>query len=63
MLEPAHSSALACMAAGGARAAAEETANHRLPRRRYGLGRKPMGRRLCAAAARTQLYRRPNRCD
>jgi len=39
----------ACAAAGG------EIADHRLSRLGLGLGRTPMGDRLCAAAARTRL--------
>ena len=51
------------MAARGARAAAGEAADHRVPGRGHAFGLEPMDRRLCAAAARTRLDRGPHRRD
>ena len=51
------------MADSGARAATGKAADYRIPGRGLGLGLEPMGRRLCAAAARIGLDRRPHRRD
>ena len=51
------------MAARGARAAAGEAADHRVLGRGHAFGREPMGRRFCAATARTRLDRGTHRRD
>ena len=51
------------VAARGARAAAGEAADHRVPGRDHAFGHEPMDRRFCAAAARTRLDRGSHRRD
>src|SRR5262249_12057121 len=51
------------MAVRGAGAAGGQAANYRVPWPDLAFGGQPIGRRLCAAAARTRLGRRPQRRD
>jgi hypothetical protein len=51
------------MAACGARAAGGEAADHRVSGRGHGFGLEAMGGRICTAAARIGLDRRPHDRD